>query len=336
MSFKDLKNNGSGFMDKLSDKIDNMNKFKREVDPNDWFPGVNAKGDGYAVVRFLPPAEGEDVPFVSWYEHSFQGPGGKWYIERCPTSIGKDDPLCQVNTKLWDTGLEANINIVKNRSRQYKYLANVYIIEDPLNPENVGTVKKYKFGIKIFEKILAKTHPVNENMKKYNPFDPWGGMNFIINIKGKRRDYSASEWGPVEPLFKKADGTADDDRIEAIEKQLHRLQPALDVGHYKPFDELKKSLERALGTAVEASNEKGDSPKDAIQNSGNNGGAPAATPTGTTTPVKEGGGGTAVEAKQEEVQAPKQESVVKEEPPVVQESGDDEEMAYFQKLLSDG
>lgn len=329
MGLNDFKKNSAAFLDKLSDRISTMDKVQREQDPNEWFPKVNAAGEGYSVVRLLPAAEGEEYPFAHWHEHNFQGLNGKWYIERCPTSIQREDPVCQVNTKLWDTGIEANRDIVRKRSRVSKYVVNVYVVEDTLSPENVGTVKKFNFGKKIWDKIEAKMFPP-EGQKRYNPFNPLEGMNLIINIKSpnKRRNYDSSEWQIVNdrvtyPLFTKADGTADEDRIEAVLKQCHRLLPYLDASNYKSYEDLKRNLERVLGTSLDVS-------------SGGNNSAPATSEKATATQETKQETTTQTSTTKEETKTTAQTvvpppSVVKEES-VLNENNDDE-MAFFQSIL---
>jgi hypothetical protein len=75
-------------------KIDPKTRTRVE-DTRFWKQTTDKVGNGYAVIRFLPAPESDDlvVPFVAVYDHGFQGPSGKWYIENSLTTIGKDDPV---------------------------------------------------------------------------------------------------------------------------------------------------------------------------------------------------------------------------------------------------
>ena len=71
-----------------------------------WKLEMDKSGNGYAVVRFLPAPNGEDLPWVKLYKHAFQGPGG-WYIENSLTTLGQKDPVSEYNTTLWNNGTDA-------------------------------------------------------------------------------------------------------------------------------------------------------------------------------------------------------------------------------------
>ena len=140
-----------------------------------WQPEVDKAGNGYAVIRFLPPPKGEELPWVRIWNHGFQGPTGKWYIENSLTTLGKSDPVSELNTELWATGVEANKDIVRKQKRRLTYVANIYIVKDPAHPENEGKVCLYKFGKKIFDKIKDVMQPQYEDESPINPFDFWKG-----------------------------------------------------------------------------------------------------------------------------------------------------------------
>lgn len=225
-----------------------MNPFKPEADERFWQPAVDKAGNGYAVVRFLPQAsEKEDaLPFVRVYDHGFKGPGG-WYIENSRTSIGKDeaDPVTEWNSELWNSGNEADKDIVRGKDkvagtkRRLHFYANVLVLEDPGRPENVGKVFIYKFGKKIFEKISNKMKPKFANMDKVNPFDPSKGSNFNLRIQkvDGQRNYNESAFAET---------------ITAIEKKYDSLEPYnldefTDPKNFKTYDELTAKLNRVLG-----------------------------------------------------------------------------------------
>jgi hypothetical protein len=249
MSFKslsDLKKSRGGFENlvKEVEKISKPNDYKQE-DDRFWQPAVDKVGNGYAVIRFLPPPQGEDLPWARIWSHGFKGPTGKWYIENSLTTLGKADPVSELNTELWNSGNEADKEVARKQKRKLTYIANVLIIKDPANPENEGQVKLFKFGKKIFDKIKDITNPQFEDEEPINPFDFWKGANFKLKIRNvdDYRNYDKSE-------FDKPSEIADsDDAIEAIWKSQHSLAAFLDEKNFKSYEELAKKLKFVLGNS---------------------------------------------------------------------------------------
>ena len=247
LDFSALKKTRKSSLDNLSKKVEQLNKGNaRGGDDRLWKPEPDAAGNGYAVIRLLPPPPGEDMPFVQVFDHGFQGPGG-WYIENSLTTLGKDDPVSEHNSKLWNSGIEANKDIARKQKRRLNFYANIYVIDDKMNPSNNGKVFLWKFGKKIFEKINDAMHPEYEDEDAINPFDFWEGANFKLKIRNYEgyRNYDKSEFGPVEPLFD------DDEKLEEIWKQQHSLQELVDPKNFKSYDELKAKLEKVLGIRMD-------------------------------------------------------------------------------------
>ena len=173
-------------LDKLRQAMESASPSQGEKksynDDRYWKPELDKSGNGYAVVRFLPTPEGEDMPWVSYWDHGFQGPGG-WYIEKSLTTLNKQDPVSEYNTQLWNTGIEANKEIARKQKRRLHYVSNVYVVSDPKNPDNEGKVFLYKFGKKIFEQLKEAISPQFEDEDAINPFDLREGANFKIKIR---------------------------------------------------------------------------------------------------------------------------------------------------------
>ena len=209
-----------------------------------WKPELDKTGNGYAVVRFLPTPEGEEMPWVSYFDHGFQGPGG-WYIEKSLTTINKQDPVSEYNTQLWNTGIEANKEIARKQKRRLHYVSNVYVVSDPKNPANEGKVFKYRYGKKIFEALKEAISPAFEDEKAINPFDlREEGANFKIKIRKVDGywNYDKSEFDSVAPLFD------DENKLNDIYTQLHSLSGIIAPSEFKTYEELKEKLQRVLGT----------------------------------------------------------------------------------------
>ena len=228
-------------------KISNVETNK--ADDRFWSPTVDKVGNGYAVFRFLPPPNNEDLPFVRLWDHGFQGPGG-WYIENSLTSIGKPDPVSELNSKLWNSGIESDKEIVRKQKRRLHYISNIYVVSDPANPDNEGKVFLYKYGKKIFDKLNEAMNPQFADEEAVNPFDFWAGANFKLKIRQVEgyRNYDRSEFDKMSPLFD------DDSKLENIWKSEHSLKAFLDPSNFKSYDELKVRLTKVLGEGGSSSN----------------------------------------------------------------------------------
>jgi len=252
MSFANLKRQ-SGNLDKLSKAIEALSQTSEggsEKSDNFWRPEVDKAGNGMAVIRFLPASEkdGDDaLPWVKIHSHGFQGPGG-WLIDNCLTTKNQQCPVCEHNSTLWNSGIEANKDVVRKQKRKLNYIANVYIVSDPKHPENEGQVKLFRFGKKIFDKITEAMNPQFEDETPINPFDLWKGANFKLKIRKVEgyQNYDKSEFDTSEPLL------SDDDELEKIYKSEFSLQELVGDKEFKSYDELKKRLDKVLGLNGEA------------------------------------------------------------------------------------
>jgi len=247
-SLSDLRKSRGGF-DNLMKEVDKISQpagGERKEDDRLWQPTVDKAGNGYAVIRFLPPPKGEELPWVRVWNHGFQGPTGKWYIENSLTTIGKPDPVSELNNELWNSGSEANKEIARKQKRRLAYVCNVLVVSDPANPQNEGTVKLYKFGKKIFDKIKDVMQPQFQDEEPLNPFDFWKGADFKIKIRQVEgyRNYDKSEFDKPKAV------SEDDEVIEKIWTGEHSLTDFLDARHFKSYEELKKKLEQVLNATA--------------------------------------------------------------------------------------
>ena len=238
----------SGNLDIMKQKLQSMaasSENKSSDKDNYWKPEVDKAGNGLAVIRFLPAAAvdgDEGLPWAKVFNHGFQGPGG-WLIDICLTTKGQQCPVCEHNNKLWNSGIEANKEIVRKQKRKLSYTANVYIVSDPKHPENEGQVKLFRFGAKIFEKITEAMNPAFEDETPMNPFDLWKGANFKLKITkvAGYQNYDKSEFMSASPLLE------DDEELEKIWKSEHSLAALTEDKEFKSYDDLKARLEKVLG-----------------------------------------------------------------------------------------
>ena len=226
-------------------KISGSDAGKKGADDRFWQPTVDKAGNGYAIIRFLPSPFGEDVPFIRMFDHGFQGPTGLWYIENSLTSIGKQDPCSEINSKLWnananDDSLERKQ--ARKQKRRLQYISNIYVVQDSGNPEKEGKVFLYKYGKKIFDKLNESMSPQFADEEPLNPFDFWEGANFKLKIRQVEgyRNYDKSEFGKIEPLFES------DVKIEEVYKKQHTLQEFLKPSNFKTYEELQARLVKVL------------------------------------------------------------------------------------------
>jgi len=250
MSFADMKKQRKSNLSSLikeSEKISNPNTFG-EVDERYWRPELDKSGNGYSIIRFLPAPTDEDLPWARMWNHGFQGPGG-WYIENSLTTQGKKDPVSEYNSRLWNSGIEANKEVARKQKRRLNYTSNVYVIKDPANPENEGQIRLYRYGKKIFDKINDLMNPEFEDETPVNPFDLWEGANFKMKIRKVEgfSNYDKSEFDTPVALLE------DDNKMEEIWNSEHSLKEIVSDDKFKTFDELKEKLDRVLGLGTEFS-----------------------------------------------------------------------------------
>ena len=234
-SFKDLKKNRMSNLESLSKQVEKLAEKPSYEDDRLWKCERDKSGNGYAVVRFLPASNNEDMPWVQMWSHGFKGPGG-WYIENSLTTLGKDDPVSKANTALWNSGVESDKNIARDRKRKLSYYSNILVLEDSANAENEGKVFLFRYGKKIFEKITGVMNPEFKDETPLNPFDFWEGANFKLKIRqvDGYANYDKSEFASQSKLF---DG--DDAKCEAIWKQQHSLQDLITTDKFKSYQELE-------------------------------------------------------------------------------------------------
>ena len=246
MSFADLKKKSSNNLQFLQKELEKTVSSKN-VDERFWKPEVDASGNGYAVIRFLPAPDGETVPWAKVYSHAFQGPGG-WYIENSRTTLGEKDPVGEVNRQHWNNGTEEGKDIARRQKRKLSYYSNIQVIKDPKHPENEGKVFLYKYGKKIHDKVLAAMQPEFQDETPVNVFDLWEGANFKLKIKKVAGfwNYDSSEFDSVSAL------SSDDTELEATWKSEHSLEAFTAADQYKSYEDLEKRLQLVLGSAPRA------------------------------------------------------------------------------------
>ena len=305
MSLSTLKKSDS--LDKLLGAVQKENEPQEKKSYKDerlWKPELDKTGNGYAVIRFLPAVEGEDMPWAKVWNHAFQGPTGQWYIENSLTTLSQKDPVSELNSSFWNSGVESDKEIARRQKRKLQYFSNIFVVSDSTNPENEGKVFLFRYGKKIFDKIMEAMQPAFEDETPINPFDFWKGANFKLKIRKVDGywNYDKSEFEAPSAL---SDG--DDQTLETIWNEQYSLKEFTAPTNFKSYDELKTRLNMVLAGTTRVGNV-----TTLMEDE------PVATPTVDTKPVYD---------KSERGQTVTT---------VPADDGDDESLDYFKKLAADG
>jgi len=244
-------------MKKKSNLDDLLGAAQKESSPQDkksykderlWKPTMDKTDNGYAVIRFLPASEGEDLPWVKIWNHAFQGPTGQWYIENSLTTLSQSDPVSEYNSKLWNSGVESDKEIARKQKRKLQYYSNIYVVTDSAHPENEGKVFLYRYGKKIFDKVMEAMQPAFQDEVAINPFDFWNGADFKLKLRKVDGywNYDKSEFSAAAALLE------DDGELENVYKKIYPLSEFTASTNFKSYEELKNRFELVLSgvTAV--------------------------------------------------------------------------------------
>jgi hypothetical protein len=262
MSYLDAlsKSNAMDF-DHLAKVIEDQNTPKKQSNNDDrfWKLELDKTGNGFATIRFLPPALVNGVPedklWVEIFSHGFKGPTGKWYIEKSLSTLkdpGLRDAISEYNNALWnsvgdDQPDHPNRKQARNQKRRQRYVSNILVVSDPKNPENEGKVFLFNYGKKIYDKLQAEMFPKNPNMKRLNPFDPVVGADFnvIVEQVGGFPNYDQSRFAAPAPL-------GSNDTIEEVCPKAYSLDDLVSPDKFKSKAELASLLDAVMGFDVAA------------------------------------------------------------------------------------
>ena len=241
MSFQSLKSKGS-LLGKLNAELNKTEGKSGYIDERLWKPTMGKDGVGSAVIRFLPCAENNEMPWAKVWSHAFQGPGG-WYIENSLTTLGQQDPIAELNRQLWNSGIDSDKEVARKQKRKLSYYSNVYIIKDPANPQFEGRVMLYKYGKKIHDKIIEMMQPEFDDQEAIDPFDFWAGADFNLRLKKVAGywNYDSSAFARPSTL-----GGFDDEKLESIYNQMYDLNEFIDAKNFKTYAELQTRLNAVL------------------------------------------------------------------------------------------
>jgi hypothetical protein len=251
MSLAQMKKSNS--LDQLLGAAQSENQTQEKKSYKDerlWKPELDKTGNGYAVLRFLPAVEGENMPWAKLWNHAFQGPTGQWYIENSLTTLNNNDPVSEMNSAYWNSGVESDKEIARRQKRKLQYYSNVYVVSDSRHPEHEGKVFLFRYGKKIFDKLMESMQPAFEDESPVNPFDFWQGANFKLKIRKVDGywNYDKSEFEAPSALFD------NDDAIEEVWNKQYALNEFTAPTNFKSYDELKTRLSMVLAGTTTVGN----------------------------------------------------------------------------------
>lgn len=251
------KSSTADLLKKVQDAAKNKGNYG-EKDGRMWTLSKDANGNGAATIRFLPAKTEEGLPFVKFYSYGFKGPTGKWFIEDSPSTIGLPDPVMEANSELWNSGFEDDKETARKRKRRLSYYSNIMVLKDPANPENEGKVFLYRYGQKLFDKLMLVMNPPPEyGDEPRDPFAFFDGCVMKLRMKQKAgfANFDDTLVEPAKDLFE-----GDEEKLSEVLDQLHNLEEVFhDPKRFKPYAELKAKFLQVIGESsprkVEADDE---------------------------------------------------------------------------------
>jgi gp32 DNA binding protein like len=307
-SLSQLRKSRSSTLDKIVKDLDSGGARRSDEDNRFWKITRDKAGNGSAVIRFLPPVNGDELPWVKEFSYGFQSKStGKWYINLSPSTIGLPDPVMEYNAAAWASKDEDRMNDAKTRKRRTQFISNIYVVKDPGNPENEGKVFLFKYGKKIHDLIVSKAKPEFDDDTPVIVWDLDEGANLKLRIKvvSDYPNYDSSEWAAQSPL------SEDDDALQSIIDKCYKLSEFLEPSRFKSYDALKQEFDRSLnGTATQSAASK--IAKEAAEDDGPQ-----------------------FDLDKEVEKAAPVKKVVKEQPKPSAVADDDEDLESFKKMLAD-
>ena len=150
------------------------------------------------TVRLIPNVSSPEKTFFHYYTYDWSSFGtGQYTSVLSPTTFGQRCPITDTKFKVLRNGTDeekAKANLLRRNER---WLINAYVIDDPTNPENNGTLKIIRYG-KQLHKIISDAID-GEGSEDFGPriFDlSENGVNFKIKSEqqGDYISYTSSKF----------------------------------------------------------------------------------------------------------------------------------------------
>lgn len=248
------KANKASSLAKLKEQAESYNTKTNYKDDRYWQPVVDKNNTGSAIIRFLsgtpiPETNDFEPDLVRKWSHGFKGPTGLWYIENSLTTLDNArDPCTEYNSKLWKTGDPEDREQARRQKRKLSYTSNILVVKHPGRPEDEGKVFLYKYGQKIYDKIMEKVDPKPDELdpnnipEALNIFDYEDGANFRLKIKNVAsfRNYDESSFDAPRAISK------DESELALIQSKQYSLLDEIAPDKFKSYQELQTRLFEVL------------------------------------------------------------------------------------------
>ena len=194
-------------------------------------------GNTYTV-RLLPNVKDANKTFFHYYTHGWTSFATGQYINQIsPQTWGERDPIGEARYRITKTGSEEEKEKAKAILRRENWMVNVYVVNDPVNPDNNGTNKLLRFGRQLHKVIMEAMQ--GDEAEELGPriFDLGkNGCDFRIKVEkqGDFPTYVSSKFG-----MPKAIEGMDDNKAKETYDTISDLESVFTV---KSFDELKDML----------------------------------------------------------------------------------------------
>jgi len=240
MNFKDFKKQGSKLkksLTKLAQKPANS-----YADDRFWTISKDTTGNGAAVLRFLPQKDPSESPIILTFRHAFQKEG-RWFIEDCPHTIGEKCPVCEHSSSIWNS----NEKEARKYWRTKSYIANVLVVEDKANPDNEGRVFMFKFGKTIYDMVMNRVAPEEDDDEGVNVFDFDEGLDFRLKL-GQKAGYNNYDKSSFSFKSTPVAGGKEKDQ-EAAYNAIYSLDEFMSPDKFKTYEQLLKKFSGATAAS---------------------------------------------------------------------------------------
>jgi len=230
----------AAFLSKIKNEFE-QKTFKK--DERFWVLSRDKNNAGTAIIRFLPNLDGNELPFLPNFKHSFDlGKTKKTFVEKCPTSIGKTCPICEWNSEQDKDWVKDNYTY-----RRKSWICNILVLSDPANPENNGKVFLFEFGKQVYDKLKEALHPdTDEELLLF--FDEINGANFKVKVvkEGQFPTWVNSKFLSNSSLEDELEKAKIEESVEEILEKCFNIKEIIEGNTYKTFDEIKSKFENYL------------------------------------------------------------------------------------------
>ena len=195
-------------------------------------------------VRIIPNVDEHTNTLFQYYLHGWVNPEtGRYTSTVCPSTYDEECPICTERFRLYNSGTTANKDLSKSLARKERFYANVLVVDDPVTPENNGTVKVLGYGAqikKIIEEAMTGDDAEEVGGRMFDLTKE--GCNLRIKVEKNKAGY------PNYDHSKFIKPSAVTISAEDAMDQAHDFDPLLNR---KTDDEMRDMIASICGTVVE-------------------------------------------------------------------------------------